>query len=433
MRLPQARYVKPKSKPMVITFKGYNNNPVVGSGELKDCSNLSTKNFPCLSPRPPRYANNTLSSGNALFTANGVLCWVDGTDFKYNGATKGTVTAGAKSMVDFNGIILIFPDKKYYNYGTNTFGTLGSGTYPTAGAVPDMDYVCTHQNRVFGVKNNTVYMCALGNANDWTTFAGVSTDAGATTISQVKTFTGIAAYQQHVMLFTANETLELYGLNPPYTVKEAFKKGCVDNKSVKEVNGILYFLSQDGFNTYGGGLPQLASDNLNEVMYSSCVAGTDGRKYYASLYNGTSYKLFVYDTIDRVWLKEDTLQVKDFAYLGGYLYALASDHKVYKFNYSTETVASEIQTEVFDEYVNNKKVYSKVRSKIDLETGASIAVYVSIDGGAYALVNTYTTTSDKTISANIVPRRCDRFQIKFVCSGEYKIYNLERYVTNSGS
>ncbi len=436
MYLPRVNSVI-KSKPLDIVFKGYNKNVVIDSGELSDCKNLTTDNFPILSPRLPRFLNNTLASATALFTANGVLCFVDGTSFKYNGVTKGTVTSGEKSMVEFNGHIVIFPDKKMYNYKTDTFSTIGSGTYPTAGSCPDMDYITTHQNRIFGVKDNVIYMCALGDATDWTTFDNTESQAGATTISQVKEFVGITAYQQHVVLFTSNETLELYGSNPPYTVKEAFKKGCTNIKSVKEVNGLLYFLSQDGVNVYGGGMPRLISNNLNEIQYVSGVAGTDGRKYYISLYNGSTYTLFVYDTYYDIWIKEDNLQVLDFAYLNDFLYALASDNNTYNLNSGTEegieTVTSEIYTEVFIEVINNKKVYSKLRARVELKTGASISVYIKVDNGDFALVNTYTTTGLRVMDVNFAPRKCDHFQIKFVCSGNYRIYNLERRYTISGS
>ena len=43
-------------------------------------------------------------------------CAIDGTDFYYDGTKKGTVKKGKKSVIDFNGNIVIFPDKKYYDY-----------------------------------------------------------------------------------------------------------------------------------------------------------------------------------------------------------------------------------------------------------------------------------------------------------------------------
>jgi len=223
MSLPKAIYKKPKSRPIDIVFKGYSKNAVLTQGELSDCLNLSTDNFPTLSPRPSRENANTLGTANALFTANEVLCWVDGTSFKYNGVSKGSVTSGTKSMVEFNNNILIFPDKKKYDYVADSFSDIGTGTYPTAGSCPDMDIVVTHDNRVYGVKDNIIYWSARGNANDWTTFDATEEEAGSITISKVREFTGVVEYQQHIVFFTENETLEMYGSPPSLSIRDSFK------------------------------------------------------------------------------------------------------------------------------------------------------------------------------------------------------------------
>jgi hypothetical protein len=327
-------------------------------GQLKGMSNCSARNFPCISNRPARYQHATITTPKAIYSANsGKLCWVDGTSFYYDGVSKGTVTAGAKSIVDFNGKILIFPDKKYYDYGTNTFDTLGTGTYPTAGAVPDMDYICIHNNRVFGCKGCDIYASKLGDCTNWTTFAGENTDSYATDVASEGNFVGITSYAGHVVFFKNDFLHELYGEVPSnFTVKTATKKGCIDGQSVCEVNGLLYFLSRDGVNIYGGGVPRLISHDLNESCVSG-VAGTNGNTYYISLYNGTSYSLYAYDTFHGVWHKEDSLQVMGFTMMGGYLYAITNEvtPRILKFNYGTETITGYAETEIFDEAELNKK------------------------------------------------------------------------------
>jgi len=460
--LTQANYRKPKIKNSIIEFKGYNANPVISSGEFSDMLNLSSNQYPCISPRPSReVVNNSITTGNALFVANNKICYVDGTSFYYDGVSKGTVTSSSKSMVEFNGKILVFPDKKYYDFVNNVFGTLGSGTYPASGSVPDIDFACVHANRVFGVKGNNIYACALGNASDWTTFAGLNTDAYATDTASEGNFINIIAFQGHVVLFKKAYIYELYGSNPAnFSVKEISKKGCISGKSIVEVNSTLFFLAYDGINIYGGGLPVQISLPLNEKAIVG-IAGTDNRKYYISLYNGVSYKLFVYDTLHRVWHKEDTLQVVEFATLDNHLYALAIDvdytnthdfyagythtqlasythnqlkspgigvtkHRLYKFDSGSETINWEAITETFTEYVEDKKGYSKISTRIDLTAGSTLAIYIKEDNNDFRLIGNYNSANMQSVKAYIIPNRVDHFQIKFVGTGNIKVYSLQR-------
>jgi hypothetical protein len=221
---------------------------------------------------------------------------------------------------------------------------------------------------------------------------------------------------------------ELFGDNANnFYKKEVALRGCIDYRSIQEVNGQLYFLSRDGINQYGGGYPRLISQQLND-SYSSGCGGTDGRKYFVSLYNGTSYSLFTYDTLFGTWHKEDALRVVGFTQLDGYLYAMTSETtpKIMKFNSGTEVVSWNAETEIFDEGEMNKKYYSKIMVKVELATSSTLDIYIKTDNGAYVLEKSYTTTQLQVISHNFLPKRCNNFQVKFVGSGDCKIYQIER-------
>lgn len=130
-----------KSARKELLFKGLNKNEFISDNELKDGTNLGSEYLPSISPRLPREKQVlmngdsvvTITTPNYLFTAGGKLCWVDGDNFVFDGAVKGTVVgASVKSMVDFNGFVVIFPDKKYYCYDSlnseyDVFGTFGAG------------------------------------------------------------------------------------------------------------------------------------------------------------------------------------------------------------------------------------------------------------------------------------------------------------------
>jgi hypothetical protein len=409
-----------------ILYKGLNRTPVTGNDEWSSTTNLSTVDWPATTCRASRATSFTLSSGTALFSTL-QLAWVDGTSFKYNNVTKGTVTAGVKSMVDFNNSIIIAPDLKYYNYVTDTFGNLGTGTYPAVGSCPDMDYLCVYNNRVFGCKGSAVYGCVINNFLDWISDLGLANGAFAGTVYSLGNFTGMRTYQSHVVIFKGNLFYQMYGSNPlNYKIKEVAEVGLVNNKSLVEANSKMYGVSSAGVFEYIGGIPRIKSSDLAETIYSDAIAGTDGRRYFCSLYNGTSWKLYVYDSLKEIWLQEDTLQVKEFTYLGGYVYALANDNKIYKFNSGSEVVSWEAITGDLIENTFKKKYLTKINIRLQLEASSTVYVYTSIDNASYILQKTITTTGLSPFTATITLTRADHVKIKITGTGKAKIYSMER-------
>ena len=424
MRLPNLPYAGKKTKRSTIQWSGLNKKAFINDNELSSATNLSTKNFPLISPREPRESLHTLVSGTALSTGL-QLAWVDGTDFKYNNVSKGVVTSSVKYMTGFDGNILIFPDKKYYDYETDTFGTFGTGTYPTTGSVPDINYSATMGNRVWGVKDDDIYASALGDYTDWTTFDGVNTDAYATDTGTNGAFTGIVSYKGTILAFKTDRAFKLFGSLPSnYQFIEISRLGCTNHKSIYEVNGVLFWLSPQGVCAYTGGVPELISENLEE-NYVSGVSGGDNRRYFLSLYDGTGYTLYTYDTWESVWLEEDNLDVDDFILLDSYVYAL-SGNIIYKLNSGTETVESEAITKQYTEEMNEKKGYSDLLFRADLEDNASLRIYVKVDNREFTLVKSYSSRGFSTFKTMIPIKRADHFQIKIVGSGEFKLYQMER-------
>ena len=526
MYLAKAQNVIKKYEKDVITWAGLNQNDVISDNEFSSMSNASTQYYPLISPRPSRTASYTTTAGKALFAAPDHLAWVDGTSFYYNGVSKGTVTATAKCMVDMNGIIYIFPDKKYYDYVAGTFGTMQgyvdmtptgfdsngdvdyttdttkmrnkniisvlpstayslvndksytdsmlfyydvnmkflsavarssiydfttpvdcyylnfdiTGTdmtikvsitnavYPTEGAIPDIDYATVRDNRIWAVHDDDIMACALGDGMNWTTFSSttLSTDAFQVDTGTAGVFTGITTYKNNSYAFKKDQMFRLYGDNATdYGWQRISNIGCLDNKSIVEVNEYLYFLGTKGGYRYGSGIPELISYNLNET-YTSGVAGGDNRYYYISLYNSSEYNLYVYDTWTKIWMMEDTSNITDYAFLNGYLYALASDNKIYVYNLGSETVTMTLYSKFFTEDTTRKKGHTQLDFRVDLESGTTLAVYVKYDNAASALVKTYTTNDYSTFHIPLLIKRCDHFQVQMVMVGRGKIYAMER-------
>lgn len=441
MQLPAAKYPKAVNEERdVINFYGINRLPKKRKGELAGMRNLSSQYPGCVYPRPPRKVVRTLNDGKALFAcANGKLCWVDGTNFVYDGVVKGTVTAGPKSMADFFGNVLIFPDKKVYNYNNDTFSTLGSGTYPNdPQSVPDMDRICVFENRVWGIKGSELYVSKYNDHTVWTQFSVPKRNDDSIYIKlppERGEYKGLIPLENHMILATNNSTYEGYGNARnflPQLVSNS--RGTIDGKSMVEVDGMVFMLSTDGVNVYSGSIPRPISYQLDE-KYVSGVAGTDGRRYYLSLYNGKDYKLYVCDTAllgseYSPWYLEDDLHVIDFANSNGVLYALTTDNKIIRFNDNSDNEVVEWYAETDQinyDYLGNT-ISLKLKIEAELEEGSSIRVYIRPENGIYELKDSYVCDKPgRTYHTTIIkPERTSYFQIKIEGTGRAKVHSIVR-------
>ena len=103
----------PTSRELIDVFKGYNHNLRIGEGEFYDMKNLSSDNFPVLSPRPKRgvYAVPNTPQG---MVAKDSLCYVDGGDFiinEYRVSMGLTADDKPKTLISMGAYVIIMPDK----------------------------------------------------------------------------------------------------------------------------------------------------------------------------------------------------------------------------------------------------------------------------------------------------------------------------------
>jgi hypothetical protein len=118
---------------MIDVFGGYNHNLRIGEGEFYDMENLTSSDYPVLSPRPKRglYASPDADSypdSNVIKVSNpqGMiekqgLCYVDGSTIVIPGhepiemGLSEHYTMCPKTLISMGAYIIIMPDKKYIN------------------------------------------------------------------------------------------------------------------------------------------------------------------------------------------------------------------------------------------------------------------------------------------------------------------------------
>ena len=99
-----------RTRSVLRQFGGYCHTKTCSDGQFYDMENLSSREAPLLRPRKQRGKIRQFSRPNGLFGRD-KLCWVDGTDFYYNGFRVGTVEDSEKQFVGMGAYILIWPDK----------------------------------------------------------------------------------------------------------------------------------------------------------------------------------------------------------------------------------------------------------------------------------------------------------------------------------
>ena len=119
MKQLPALYELNTSRELIDVFGGYNHNLRIANGEFYNMKNLTSSDYPVLSPRPKRGFYATPDSPQGM-VAKDSLCYVDGDTFYINGyPVKMELSTKAedcpKTLISMGAYVIILPDKKYIN------------------------------------------------------------------------------------------------------------------------------------------------------------------------------------------------------------------------------------------------------------------------------------------------------------------------------
>lgn len=438
------------TKKSPLLFAGLNQGEIIDDAEFSEGKNLSPTLLPAISPRSPMEVVMRIDKPQAIGVCYNNLVYCRDEKFYFNGDYKGDVSEGYKEFLDFNGKVLIMPDKKVYDYDEDSFDTLSE--------MPDLDYVTSYYNRVFGIRGSDVRASKLGEIDVWESFEGTALDSWAADVYSHGDFTGLVAYQDHLIFFKRNAIYELYGYIPEqFKIQDASTSiGCIDNRSIVEVGGILYFVGEKGVYAYQGGQPRPVSENLDEV-YISASAITDGRTYYVNIYNGKEYKTYAYDTWNRAWTPYANMEIINFIRSNETIFALTKNGEIVLFNdsrdikrFDGEEIALEwedlftregleevnwtLTSKDYDDGVFEKKSLRRIRLKCKMDVGSSLRVFVRYNGDNWVLKKDFTHKGpkrDREIIMTIALRRASRYQIRLEGKGRALIYGEKEVIVGS--
>lgn len=528
MKLPEMKYADRISKTTQIKFAGLDHNLGAKDGTLWDMENMSGELYPLLASRRPRRLIRKLDKGGGLF-AREKLCWVDGTDFFYDGVAVGKVQEGQKVFCSVGAYVVIFPDKCCYNTATGEFcgmearvetqalhfengmvygaeaaantircegmnwaehfragdgltisgctqipgnnltievveiegdclrfhknsfvlaGEDGTENYTEQGAlcvsrtVPDLDWICENENRLWGCKGRTVYCCkALGDIFNWNINDGLDDNAWSVESGSVGSFTGAVSYVGYPTFFKESGIYKAYGsVASDFQLLGSASMGLAEGsaRSLAVAGETLFYLNRTGVMAYTGGIPQPVSAPFGTERYQNAVAGSDGLRYFVSMEDSMGrWRLYVYDTRRGLWHIEDDVQATHFALLDGCLYMLTAAGEIWAvggidFAPEESTVEHNVPWMAefgdFTEEDPNKKGFSKVQIRLELEAGAKAQVWICYDSAETWQKVGAELGSDvkRSYYLPVIPRRCDHYRLKITGTGACRIYSIVR-------
>ena len=314
---------------------------------------------------------------------------------------------------------------------------------------PDLDFVMESNNRLWGCKGNTIYASKLGDPTNWNYYQTLSVDSYAVDVGTDGEFTGCCAYSNHLLFFKENYIHKVYGTQPSnYSIQtaECYGLEAGSEKSVCTINDTIFYKSKLGIMAYQGSLPEHISQNFGNKSYYNAIAGTDGLKYYVSMKTtGGARETLVFDLDKRLWHKEEDLDPVQFAFMtndqgnageretGNYHNQLLYIHNgeicsvdPYIPFKSEEDLYWMAMLGSFDEYMEQKKIYSKIRMRLRLDSGSELTISIKHDQGEWREMQHIYANDDQVAYVPISPIRCDKFYIKLEGHGRCVVESLQR-------
>ena len=299
--------------------------------------------------------------------------------------------------------------------------------------IPDLDYICESENRLWGVSNanKTIYASSLGDPKNFFVYQGISTDSYALAVGSAGNFTGCCKLSSSVLFWKEDTLHKILGSYPAeYALYTSDITGVQEGsfKSMQVINDVLFYKGPDGVYAYSGGTPSMVSQTFGAKRFTEAVSGTDGRNYYMSAKSGGVWHLLVYDTQQGVWLEEDDTEALDFCRYNSFLYMLSADGSLWALNADEgdETIDWSATFTPFYETLEGKKVYSSLYLRFELDAKAWIQAETRCDNGKWEKVGSIHGKGAQLLPVR--PRRCDKYEVRLSGQGECAILGMIRRV-----
>lgn len=330
--------------------------------------------------------------------------------------------------------------------------TVGKAVF--ARSVPEMDWVCECNNRLWGCKYgivegqvvNEIYACKLGDFRNWSCYMGLSTDSYRVSVGTDGPFTGAIIYRNYPTFFKEDCLHRISGAMPASFRLDTqscrgVKEGC--ERSLVVVGEALYYVARSAVMQYTGAMPVEISAGLGKMRLEGAVGGSYGSKYYLSGGTEEGTRLLVYESDRGLWVQEDDLRAVAFAPLGDALLCLTEAGELWDLRGGESFLGEKTEPEedirwgvTFGAYGfedANQKYLSRFNIRLHLEKGSRAELRTRYDShGDWEHQGRMSSPRTGTFMLPVIPRRCDHIQVRLEGSGEAKVYSISRIYEQGG-
>lgn len=459
-----------------------------GDGTNYDMSAIATGENPPANPENGDFWLDPTSGNDVLRQYNsGTLEWVEvpttyvkisatgiGTGLKeYDAIDLSGLTAATGSTEKITAQVdAINGSKIIYNAGENYIVVAGiisqaqqalkAGDVKADLKIPDLDFVCESNNRLWGCKYglvngevvNEIHASKLGDFKNWNCYMGLSTDSYTASVGTDGAFTGAITQRGYPVFFKENAIHRVSGMSPSSftiqtTVARGVQKGCW--RSLQVVAENIYYKARNAVMMYDGNMPVEVSAQLGDILYSDARAGVLGNKYYISMKDRTNnWRFFNYDTKYGTWFKEDSVKVLGFGSVDDELFYIDEINNTLvsvkgtvgtiepDFDWAAEFGLVGVNYQQGSSYdsparIRNAKYLSMFKIRMYLDPDAHMKLWIKYnDSPLYESMGERRGHDMRTFVLPVVPKRCDHLRFKITGHGDMKIYDLSRIMEVGG-
>lgn len=363
-----------------------------------------------------------------------------------SGCTKITANNQTPIIREIHGDKLVFMENTFTLDGVDGLTDyVELGDMKIERSMPDMDFIFENENRLWGCKDNEIFVSKLGDIFNWNVFDGLTTDSYNINVGTAGRFTAAYSYGSYAIFVKPDMIYKMYGNYPSnYQLMGSSTLGILKDsgKSIAIAGNTMFYYSRSGFCAYTGGVPTSLNAPFGNERLSNVVAGSDGLKYYATAMDEEgNYRLYVFDTQTNQWHIEDEQEAVGFASQDGITYMLTEKgelltvgtvanpkhewdiEKQYKWFVEFGDFTQRASKNVQESFTKN---VVKLLVRCELEKNAIAEVWIEYDSsGRWERVATamdYQTK--KSYVLPIIPHRCDHYRLKITGKGRAFIYSI---------
>lgn len=303
--------------------------------------------------------------------------------------------------------------------------------------MPPLEHVCSLNNRVWGVYDNTIRCSKLGDCSHWYDFTAdaygtLPSSCFSTEVDSNGSFTAIVPYGGSIVAFKENCLHKIYGSDPDsYTLStldcKGVKEGCADTVAV--LDGTVYYMGIDGVYAYRGGTPELVSKKPDLSAAEAICAGTDGINYYLSVREKGSAVMYIYYPDCKVWHREEiSSDTSCMVSAGSKLYSAAGTYLACLRGESGDKAVSWSFAMEFDEDMYNTRSYGRLLINYSLSKDGEFVIKSVCDGDT-SLTCISPESNHRENAYSVIPLPfigCKDFRLEFEGRGDFTLKNITR-------